>query len=325
MRFLFEDKLLLLKVCVKNFFFRVVLLLLSFFFPTFIANAYDTVFVATNFTTHLLFEDSIIHTECLPAISPVYDESGFMVDSVMQVGLNIDHNKIYLYANTNQLPDANLYVETTTGIYMFILVYKETPQKLFSHIERNRAIYDNKTASNNIIITNSMAENTAPLIQEITTNTTPERRNNNSSKFDNQCEQIIQKEKFQTATAKRDMRIEFAVSYPYTSGEYTYIHVYLNNLSNIPFNLRGDILFISSEKSKIKRQTVTEIKHDPVFVYNQKSENIQRGFPLHTIYVFKNFTLQDSKKLSLHLIEKDGGRDITLTLNHNYLLNAKNL
>ena len=82
----FLEKLMLEKPIVKASIFKALLLLFLFWTPK-ITIAYDTVFVATNFTTHLLFEDTIIHTECLPAISPVSNESGYILDSVMQVGL----------------------------------------------------------------------------------------------------------------------------------------------------------------------------------------------------------------------------------------------
>ena len=139
-----------------------------------------------------------------------------------------------------------------------------------------------------------------------------------------QCEDIILNKRFQVIGSKRNLKLELAVNTIFIEGDYIYLHVYLNNLSNIPFKMRGNIIFEAVEKSKLKRQTATKVYYEPVYIYNQQ-RIIRKGKQLHSVYVFKHFSLQEDKKFILHLTEEEGGRDLTLDLQHQEILNAKKL
>ena len=115
----------------------------------------------------------------------------------------------------------------------------------------------------------------------------------------------------------------FALGVPFVDGGLTYLPVFLENASGIPYRMRGDIIFIAKERDKRKRQTVTPVEHVPLYVHGSERNTVEKGDPLVQVYVFGNFTLQEGQRMYVHLIEDGGGRDMTLSFDNRGLLKAR--
>ena len=280
--------------------------------------AYDTIYVSTDLAVHLIFEDSITDMHCL--FSETYVSSEDLVEDLPVIELQkVNKHEIMLYLN-DEIDVTNLSVKTTTGAYMFLLMYKHLPEILYYKIRREQAIDTFETILTLTQINQSgnseiIEEEGGEIITEV----------DGVIPFDTVCKYIIENEHFTMVTGKRDLKMELIVNTPFIEGQYIFFNIYLMNLSKIPFDIRNELTFYIEDKSKLKKQTVASQILSPKFIYNKDQTTIEKGNPVDWVYVFDKFTLAKQKRLYIHLLDKDGGRDIQLVLNHKHILDAKSI
>jgi hypothetical protein len=280
--------------------------------------AYDTIYVASRFSVHLLFEDPIAKAECLPAVSLVDG-----TDDLTQMELDVDGNKMALYANLEGFPTSNLYVETDGGhVFIFILAYRDAPEKLFHSFDNTDAVHSPTPGT----IQKDDLSSSERFLNESGESVNTDEQNTlrplENSEIADIAAKVLQ-EKTAMLTGVQKQRMMFVLGNPFIDNGLTYLPVLLENDSDIPYTVRGDIIFIATEKDRRKRQTVTPVEYRPVYIHGKDKKAVSKDAPLRLVYVFESFTLQEGKRMDVHLIEEEGGRDLTLSFDNKGLLRAR--
>ena len=306
-----------------------------------IANGYDTVKVAVGSATYLYFEEEIVRIDCpLTLPQQVYDPISESYMDISPISLSSGEKMVSLLANQKGFPTSNLLVETTANIFMFILAYDEAPRKLLFHIAPDDAqirkgersgltVKDNEVENSGMTYSedNLLSQNESYIdsgtgyVEEITDIMD---ESINLSKTDVAS---IEKE----CKAVRDMRATFiaglssqrmilAVRSVTIKDERMYFRVYIQNSSQIPYNLES-IEFLIAGKNHFQRRAVQEEILSPVFV-DTELQSIRNKSYNEAVFVFDQFTLDQREALFVRIMEKDGHRDLRVSISAKELLKA---
>ena len=109
----------------------------------------------------------------------------------------------------------------------------------------------------------------------------------------------------------------------YVRGDVLYFQFQLTNSSAIDFDVEV-LRFYIRDRKKSKRTATQEIDCTPLFISgNPKSI---KAFSSSTIVVALNkFTIPDAKLFRVQIMEKGGGRHLTLTINNKIIIHSKTL
>lgn len=106
----------------------------------------------------------------------------------------------------------------------------------------------------------------------------------------------------------------------YTTGELVLCKLRLQNNSSLSYAV-GRLQVFSKDKQKGKRRSTQERRIDPLVSFNQYAVVREKG--LHVLVVIlPKPSLNHSRSLRLELSEKDGERNLSLTVSNRFLLNA---
>lgn len=304
-----------------------------------IANGYDTVKVAVGSATYLYFEEEIVRIDCpLTLPQQVYDPVSESYMDISPISLSSGEKMVSLLANQKGFPTSNLLVETTANIFMFILAYDEAPRKLLFHIAPDDAqirkgersgptVKDNevknsrRTYSEDNLLSQNESYNSTGYIKKMT-GITDGSINISETDIDS-----IEKE----CKAVRDMKITFiaglssqrmilAVRSVTIKDERMFFRVYIQNRSQIPYNLES-IEFLIAGKNHFQRRAVQEEILSPVFV-DTELQSIRNKSYNEAVFVFDQFTLNQRGALFVRIMEKDGHRDLRVSISAKELLKA---
>jgi conjugative transposon TraN protein len=116
-------------------------------------------------------------------------------------------------------------------------------------------------------------------------------------------------------------QMELRLNGIYINRDILYFRIQLKNKSNVGYDVDG-ITFSLKDKQKSKRTATQETVMLPVYSYGSFA-NVPGDSTATCIIALPKFTLPDSKYLSVHILEKDGGRDLNLTLKNRHIMQAK--
>ena len=123
----------------------------------------------------------------------------------------------------------------------------------------------------------------------------------------------------------RDYRYEvrFSLNGIYIKNDVIFFMVQVANNSNINYDV--DMLrFFIRDATKAKRTATQEIAVEPQFVYGDTS-TIKGDTKTTIVFALPKFTIPDRKLLSIQLMEKNGGRNLQLSVPNRTILKAKSL
>lgn len=137
------------------------------------------------------------------------------------------------------------------------------------------------------------------------------------------AERILKKEK--TIRSVRDYRYEmmFAVKGIYINNDIIFFKVEVANNSNINYDVDMLRFYIRDER-KSKRTATQEIEIQPVNV-NGDTSTIKGDSKNVIVFALPKFTIPEKKYLSIQLMEKNGGRNLQLSLRNRTIIKAKSL
>lgn len=95
----------------------------------------------------------------------------------------------------------------------------------------------------------------------------------------------------------------------------------LQNYSTIDFT-PDFIRFYIRDKRKSKRTASQEVELKPIFSY-KPINNIPGNQESNTVFAFEKFTIPEAKYLFIEIMEKNGGRNLTLKVKNNKILKAR--
>lgn len=202
-------------------------------------------------------------------------------------------NILHVKAADKDLAETNLTVITRDGrLYSFLVHYSNEPQHLnilFQKEEPAEAVFSEEKNKADELLVNAKAILVRP-------------RTIHSSK-------------------DRHDEMQFKLLGIYIANDVFYFQLSLQNESNISYTA-GGLRFLIRDRQKSKRTATQETELTPVYHYGnwEKVQGMEHsGF----VMALPKFTLPNHKYLLIHLIEKDGGRDLQLQLNERQILRAK--
>lgn len=272
---------------------------------------YDTIRVGTTTTIHLLFESTI--QDYLLGSGKIEDENGEYTEVLLE---QVGSNKLRVAAAVEDFSTTNLFVETESGYFNFILKYIEFPQRQMIKIADSAAAI---LKSKNEVI--KKRSNNRETINELVT---PE----SSPSPETLLEKAIRKKPVKTSDiALRSQGVEYFISGIYTNGKEIGFKLIVKNKSAISYEL-SYVNWIIKEKGNLKSKKGSIEVLEPISdkLMNKKNQNYQpllKGSTGEYIYIYPKFTLPKTKVLVIEIGEKSGDRIVELTINNKQLLGAE--
>ncbi|MDR0506852.1 MAG: conjugative transposon protein TraN [Dysgonamonadaceae bacterium] len=119
----------------------------------------------------------------------------------------------------------------------------------------------------------------------------------------------------------RNFGVQYLLKGIYSHNELLFFHFQLKNTSTVSFNV-DYITFKIVDKKVAKRTAIQEQIITPLRSYNQVT-GFAGGKEERTVFALPKFTIPNDKQLVIELIEKDGGRNQTLTVENSDLVRAE--
>ena len=131
---------------------------------------------------------------------------------------------------------------------------------------------------------------------------------------------LLNKPKEKPISKSKQSGMKITVNQVYTSGDYYFLEVSIQNRSSIIFEI-DQVRFHVKDKKVLKATNVQQIELEPEYVlYTQN--RIRKRY--RNIFVFKKFTFPNEKTFEIEVSEKQfSGRTIRLKLDYRQILNAE--
>jgi conjugative transposon TraN protein len=121
----------------------------------------------------------------------------------------------------------------------------------------------------------------------------------------------------------RNFGIQYLLKGIYSHNDLLFFHFQLKNSSTVSFNI-DYVVFKIVDKKVAKRTAIQEQVIVPLRSYNQMI-SVAGKKEERTVFTLSKFTLPDDKQLIIELVEKDGGRNQTLTVENSDLVHAEEI
>jgi len=207
-------------------------------------------------------------------------------------------NIVQVKAGKQNFPQTNLSVITIDGqLYSFVVDYSPQP----SHL--------------NIIV----GKRTKPTSDSIFQEPVKLSSVNNEATLQKVAEKISET-KIIHVKKDRDNEMELELNGIYINHDVFYFRIQLKNNSNVSYDL-DDIKFSIKDKQRSKRTATHEMEVQSIYRYGSLTK-VPSNSTAMCIIVLPKFTLPDSKYLSVQVLEKDGSRNLNLSLKNRHILKA---
>ena len=132
--------------------------------------------------------------------------------------------------------------------------------------------------------------------------------------------QLLNKPKEKPIKKSKQRWMKITINQIYTSGDYYFIDVSIQNRSSITFEI-GQVRFHVKDKKVLKATNVQQIELKPEYVlYTQN--RIRKRY--RNVFVFKKFTFPNEKTFEIEVSEKQlSGRTMYLQLDYRLIQNAE--
>ncbi len=205
------------------------------------------------------------------------------------------NNILLLKAGRTSFPETNLTVITADGqLYPFVLNYDHNPDSLYLSFDK---------VSNNKLLSN---ENRLPNIATM------------------EKDFISIKEKVKPARAGlKKMRhgITLGLQELYVKDDVMYFQFKVRNCNHVDYTTSSFNIFIKDKKQR-KRTATQEVACE--ILATDGDYQLIKGKTVQTfILAVPKFTIPDKKKCIIQLMEKNGGRNISLKINNSRIIKAK--
>ncbi len=200
--------------------------------------------------------------------------------------------------------ESNLLVVNRNGsIFSYIVRYKKQLSKLNYFIPLSNSIGNERP-----IVTDS--------IQAETSEKSIDNRTYYYQKF---CSYILNRNQRIGRIKKRNESIVLSVENIVFDKEELYFVIQIENNSTLDYD--QNFLNLSIEtRQKGKKKSLQRLYQEPIYRHHLPSK-IEEGKMSRFVYVLPKFSLSNDRRVILELNEKDGERNIELTISHRYINN----
>lgn len=230
---------------------------------------------------------------CFPAVIKSVDRGSR--DLMAQKAKGVE-NILQLKAARENFPETNLTVITADGlIHEFTVTYATEPDRLI--VNTNGTATEPKATS--LIFQTSMTE----------------------SEFDNHAKTIIESKRSIRFHSEKKYKVGFALRGIYIKDNTIFYHFRISNTSNINYDV--DFLrFYIKDKEKVKRTASQEVNIEPIYTFGKALSIEGKSFE-DVVYALEKFTIPDAKRLVIEMYEKNGGRNLNLSIKNKTIVNAR--
>lgn len=191
---------------------------------------------------------------------------------------------------------SNLSVVTADGkLTTFVVSYVENPTSI------NLSIDGNSTArESNIFLP---------------------KENINEAEVRKYAEYVFQNKEYTGSYGKSDNGIGLNLKGLFIKDGILYFQFKVSNWSNISYDIDQFRFFIRDQR-RTNRTTSQEIEVLPIYVNKEPNRIIGKAYDI-LVFALPKFTIPDQKYFAVQMMEKDGGRHISLKVSNSRILRAK--
>jgi len=243
--------------------------------------------VSTNKTSNLIFPFAIKSVDIGSA------------DLLAQKANSIE-NVLQLKAARKNFEETNLSVITSDGkFYSFLINYSVNPGIL------NLKFEDSLNNS-----TTSYSTNFKSL-------------KSNDAKIELDAKKILEQKRFLYGVKDKSNGMRLLLSGIYIDNDVLYLQLNVDNKTNIDYDFES-LNFSTKDIKQTKQTAVQEIQQTPLLLYNDPGF-VKGRTDLSFVVALEKFTIPDKKMLVIQLMEKNGGRNLSLKIKNNTLVKAKTI
>jgi conjugative transposon TraN protein len=243
--------------------------------------------VSSNKTSNLIFPYGIKSVDIGSADLMAQKASG--VENVLQ-----------LKAAKENFDETNLTVITSDGkLYSFLVDYSANPSLLNLKF---------KDSSNNPVSFSS------PDLKS---------SKSNPAKIELDARKCMEQKRFLFRVKDKSNGMRLLLSGIYIDNDVLYFKINVDNKTNINYDYESLNFFIKDLKQS-KRTAVQEIQQTPLSIYND-SGFVKGKTNLSFVVAVEKFTIPDKKMLVIQLMEKNGGRNLSLKIKNRTIVKAKTI
>jgi conjugative transposon TraN protein len=134
---------------------------------------------------------------------------------------------------------------------------------------------------------------------------------------------VAAKERTVKGRKDEDFDITLDVKGIYAHGNVLYLQLALKNNSSVSYDIQSLRFFIQDQK-RIKRTAEQEVDMAPLYISGNVSQ-IPAASEQTVAVALPKFTIPDKKYLDVQLMEKNGGRNLSIRISNKYLMKAKSM
>jgi len=243
--------------------------------------------VSTNKTSNLIFPLGIKSVDIGSADLMAQKANG--VENVLQ-----------LKAAKENFDETNLTVITSDGkFYSFLIDYSANPNLLnlkFKDTSNDGALFSSPGLKSS---------------------------KSNAAQIEIDARKCLEQKRFLFALKDKANGMRLLLSGIYIDNDVLYFKLNVDNKTNINYDFESLNFFIKDIKQG-KRTAVQEIQQTPLLVYND-SCYVTGESSLSFVVAVQKFTIPDKKMLVIQLMEKNGGRNLSLKIKNRTIVKAKTI
>lgn len=217
-------------------------------------------------------------------------------DILAQKAKGVD-NVLQLKAARHGFPQTNLTVITSDGgIHQFNVGYVKELSSLVVNIDVDQ---DETTGTPNLIFQTDMTE----------------------TEMENHASKIVNTKRSIRFVSESKYKVGLSLRGIYIKDNVIFYHFRINNQSNINYDV--DFLrFYIEDRQKVKRTASQEVDIKPIYVFGD-ADKIKGRTTEDVVYALEKFTIPDAKRLVIEMFEKNGGRNLNLSIKNKTIVNAR--
>jgi len=207
-------------------------------------------------------------------------------------------NILQIKAARENFDETNLSVVTSDGkFYSFLVDYSANPTLLNINFENTSSI----ESSSSFALFNASQHN--------------------DEKVAFAAKTILYRKRFLHGVKDRSSGVKFLLNGIYIDSDILYFQLEVDNKTNINYDFES-LNFFTKDLKQDKRTAVQEIQQTPIMIYND-SEFVNGKTNLSFVVALQKFTIPDKKELVIQLMEKNGGRKLSLKIRNRTLVKAR--
>ncbi|WP_254412120.1 conjugative transposon protein TraN [Dyadobacter diqingensis] len=205
-------------------------------------------------------------------------------------------NILQLKAAAKDFQQTNLTVITSDGkLYSFVLNYCQEPSQL--NIELIKIPIESKAPD-------------AVLEKEL-----------NEEFLKNSSQLAFEQQESLSNLKDSSHKAKLSLSGLYINEDVIFYRLEVSNRSTISYDIES-LRFFVSDKKRLKRTAAQETEVMPLYVH-ANTDKIPANQSHVFVFALPKFTIPDAKKLTIQLMEKNGGRHLELQVQNKTIINAK--